>query len=174
MLDKTNVPPIVARPAIVTGIAVTAVSFGALATFAALWNLVLPPLLHVPLEMPGDMPPPLNLFADFWRYRVALAGTQVVFGALVLLAGWGMFRRRAWARATLECAAWSVLLSYVLVGAMWVYRWHGATYDERNSWAQPFALFGGLVILFWAIVFGLAIKLLRSRRLRDALVSTNA
>src|SRR2546426_3585809 len=113
MSTGMTVPPIVARPAIVTGIGAVAVAFGALATFVALWNLVLPPLMHVPAEMPGDLPPPLNLFADLWRYRPVLAGSQAALGVLVLVAARGMFRLQPWARWVLEGAVWVVFLSYV-------------------------------------------------------------
>src|SRR3989442_419338 len=121
----------VTRPAIITGIGVVAVAYGALATFIGLWNLVLPPLLHVPAEMPGDIPPPLDLFAVMWRYRVLLAGARAALGVLVLLAGWGLLQRRRWARSALEGAVWAEILSYVIIGVTWGYRWHGALYDDH-------------------------------------------
>ena len=174
MSNGMSVPPIVTRPAIVTGTGAVALAFGALATFVALWNLVLPPLMHVPAEMPGNLPPPLDLFADMWRYRPVLACIQAALGVLVLVAARGLFRLKPWARWLLEGAVWLVFVSYVFIAAIWAYRWSGVVYDDRTAWARPIAVFGGLVILFWAAMFGVAIAFLRSSKLRGALLGTRA
>ena len=156
---------------IVRRTAVVAMAVGMLMVVAALPQLLMRMFGVMPRELPGTLPPPLDIFSLVWRHGVLLSSLQIAMGVLLVAAGKHLLHRHPWARAAVEVAAWVALNGYVCIGAFWLYGWAHLHPEPSTLWTVPFAAIGLVVLLFWSIVFAAVIRFLRSRRFRRAMTN---
>jgi hypothetical protein len=105
-------------------------------------------------------------FAEYQlRHHVAFSLFQCAFGAVTVLVGIGVLRRRPWARWSLEALAWLSLVMNLVVGPLLVQSYSGA-----SPFMFLFMLVGGvLVTIALTIATFMVIKYLRSPGVRQAL-----
>ncbi|MFD1712206.1 hypothetical protein FVQ98_04345 [Ottowia sp. GY511] len=70
-----------------------------------------------PMDL-GRVPGYVDVIAWLLRHVAGIALFQVALAAATVWAGFGLLRRRAWARATLEGVGWLVLLQLAAVAAL--------------------------------------------------------
>lgn len=168
------------RPTSMTVIGWLAVGFGILAVLSGVLgltiSLLVPELNQGP--PPSDMPAPFRLMSRLFNFFWVLAAIQVFGAALMIAAGAGLLRLKAWARTTIEVFAWLGLAYNLGFGVFWV--WSLSAFmqgipKEAAAAAVPgvMMVFGVVMIIAFSIPLVIVIRVLRGPTVRAAIASAN-
>lgn len=162
MLTKTD------RPTCVTVIGWFWIVVGGLTVLSGIMGLVVMPLV---LSRMRQTPFPSGVEIPWvFRHLISLSLLQLVVAAVLITAGIQLLRLRPWARTVLEIAAW-LSLAYILgLGAfMGINIWGFPAVGMPTQEKVIASVMGTIVIALYSGTFGLIIRFLRSRRVREAM-----
>jgi hypothetical protein len=109
------------------------------------------------------------LAAETRSFLPIAAGVQLVLATLAIWAGAALLRLRRWARTCLEVVAWTSIVVLIAFGAMWIAQARTFAPSGPPLFRIVFGAMGAFVMLVILAPLVLAIRMLRSAKVREAL-----
>jgi hypothetical protein len=169
------------RPTSLTVIGWLAVGFGSLAVLGGLMgltvSLLVPETHDVSTQDTADMPTPFGIMTPVFRYFWVLATVQLLAAALLIVAGIGLLRLKAWARTAIEVFAWLGLAYNLGFGVFWLWSLAAMTEDVPKDTGPAAAVpiimmvFGIAMIIAFSVPLVIVIRVLRSTNVREAIAA---
>jgi hypothetical protein len=170
----------VERPTSLTVIGWLAVGLGSLGVLGGLMglavSLLVPEMHDVGTQDTADIPAPVGIMSDVFPYFWVLATVQLLAAALLIVAGIGLLRLKAWARTAIEVLAWLGLAYNLGFGVFWLWSLaamsEGMPKDAGPAAVVPTMMVSGIVmIVAFSVPLVIVIRVLRGTNVREAIAA---